>query len=223
MNGRDRLPRERMRPSRMCRSSSRVITVRARGALLPVFTMTCTVRQAFVRRRTLCQDIDHWTLSGRPTAAHLAAFILPSLGRSASPTLPYRHYRDVVRIPAMNAHASHCGLRSNDLGTNKLSTGDFTVDGCALDTRDDGTSSAVRWSLGRSLDSLAGGRGFDGNSALTNRARAPQLQRPSREQDRLSEARSRMQCRGIRWSCLSACRSRERVPWQRTSQPHPQI
>jgi hypothetical protein len=131
-----------------------------------VFTKACASGQAVAQRRTSPKVLATGVLLARPTAAHLAAFILPSLGRSASPTLPYRHYRDVVRIPAMNAHASHCGLRSNDLGTNKLSTGDFTVDGCALDTRDDGTSSAVGWSLGRSLDSLAGGRGFDGNSAL---------------------------------------------------------
>jgi hypothetical protein len=35
-----------------------------------------------VRRRTLCQVFDHCPLSGRPTAAHLAAFILPSRGWS---------------------------------------------------------------------------------------------------------------------------------------------
>jgi hypothetical protein len=44
--------------------------------------MTCANWQAFVRRRTLCQVFDHCPLSGRPTAARLAAFILPSLGRS---------------------------------------------------------------------------------------------------------------------------------------------
>ena len=81
MNGRDRLPRERMRPSRMCTSSSRGITFRARGALLLVFTVTCANWQAFVCRHTLCQVFDHCPLSGRPTAARLAAFILPSFGR----------------------------------------------------------------------------------------------------------------------------------------------
>jgi len=89
MNGRERLPRERMRPSRMCRSSSRVITFRARGALLPLFTMTCANWQAVVRRRTLCQVFDHCPLSVRPTAAHLAAFILPSHGCRSPPSCPF--------------------------------------------------------------------------------------------------------------------------------------
>ena len=100
MNGRDRLPRERMRPSRMCRSSSRVITFRARGALLPVFTMTCANLQAVERRRTLFQVFDHCPLSGRPPAARLAAFILPSVGRSAFATAPHRPWCDILRIAA---------------------------------------------------------------------------------------------------------------------------
>ena len=105
MNGRDRLPRERMRPSRMCRSSSCVITFRARGALLPVFAMTCANLQAFVRQRTLCQVFDHCPVSGRPTAARLAAFILPSLGRSVG--LPHP-----ASWPLPRCFANLCDIRA---------------------------------------------------------------------------------------------------------------
>src|SRR5262249_42469184 len=60
--------------------------------------MTCANCQAFVRRRTLCQVLDHRPLSDRPTAAHLAAFILPSRGWSFSATLPLRHWCVSVRV-----------------------------------------------------------------------------------------------------------------------------
>jgi hypothetical protein len=166
MNGRDRLPRERMRPSRMCRSSSRVITVRVRGALLPVFAMTCAIRQAFVRRRTLCQVYDHCPLSGRPTAARLAAFILPSLGRSASATPPLGHWCDILRTAAMEVNASHCDPRTDDVGTNKRSIGALAVDRCAFETRDDGDCSAAGRSLGALFGLFADCCGFDGNNAL---------------------------------------------------------
>jgi hypothetical protein len=166
MNGRDRLPRERMRPSRMCRSSSRVITFRARGALLPVFAMTCANWQAVERRRTLCQVFDHCPLSGRPTAARLAAFILPSFGRSASPTLPCRHCHDALRTFAIYGHASHSRFRSDDLGTNKLSTGDLAVEECSFDTRDAGAFSADATPFELSFNWLAGCCGLMGNNAL---------------------------------------------------------
>ena len=159
MNGRDRLPRERMRPSRICRSSSRVITFRARGALLPVFTMSCANWQAVVRLRTLCQVFDHGRLPGRPTAAHPAAFILPSLGRSVGrppPILPRGHCHDALRTFAIYGHASHCRFRSDDLGTNKLSTGDLAVEECSFDTRDAGAFSADATSFELSFNSLAG-------------------------------------------------------------------
>jgi len=182
MNGWDRLPRERIRHSRMCRSSSRVITFRARGALLPVFAMTCANSQTLMRRRTSRQVFDHCPLSVRPTAAHLAAFILPSCGWSAFATGPHRPWCDVLRSPAMNAHANHCGLRSGDLGTNKLSTADLAVDRGALDVRDDGGSSAVRRSLGPSFGSLAGCCGFDGNNALDQpRSRASEAETDPRK------------------------------------------
>jgi hypothetical protein len=67
---------------------------------------------------------------------------------------------------AQASHASHCGLRSSDLGTNKLSTGDLTVDGCAVDTRGEGACSAGGWSPGLPFDAGADGCGPDGNSAL---------------------------------------------------------
>ena len=166
MNGRDRLPRERMRPSRMRRSSSRVITSVARGMLLPVLTMTCKIRQAVVRKATSCQVFNHLPLSTRPTAAHLAAFILPSLGRLASATLLLGHWCDILRIAAMGVHASHCGLRRDDVGTNKRSIGELAVDGCAFETRDDGDCSAAGRSFGALFDSVADSCGFDGNNAL---------------------------------------------------------
>ena len=146
------------------RVSSRSV---ARGALLPVhYNDLSRIRQAVVRRRTLCQVFDHCPLSGRPTAAHLAAFILPSLGRLASATLLLGHWCDILRIAAMGVHASHCGLRTDDVGTNKRSIGELAVDGCAFETRDDGDCSAAGWSLERCSNSVADCCGFDGNNAL---------------------------------------------------------
>jgi hypothetical protein len=87
-------------------------------------------------------------------------------GRLTCATPPLGLWCDIPRIAAMNAHANHCDLRSDDLGTNKLSTADLAVDGGAPDVRDDGVSSAVRLSLGPSFGSLAGCCGFDGNNAL---------------------------------------------------------
>jgi hypothetical protein len=124
----------------MCRSSSRVITFRARGALLPLFTMTCANSQAVERRRTLFQVLDHCPLSVRPTAAHLAAFILPSRGWSFSATLPLRHWCDVLRILTIGTKVSHYGPRSDDLSTNKLSAGALAANGRALVTPPDGAS-----------------------------------------------------------------------------------
>ncbi len=166
MNGRDRLPRERMRPSRMCRSSSRVITVRARGALLPVFAMTCAIRQSFVRRRTLCQVFDHCPLSGRPTAAHLAAFILPSVGRVSSTPWPHRQTCDNVRNSTKKSQTAHHGLRSDDLGTNRLSTGPLLGDGAAAASPGERRCSTVSSPFCTSVDVLSGFAGLAGNNAL---------------------------------------------------------
>ena len=166
MNGRDRLSRERMRPSRMCRSSSRVITVRARGALLPVFAMTCVIRQAFVRRRTLCQVFDHCPLSGRPTAPHLAAFILPSVGRVTSTPWPHRQTCDNVRNSTKKSQTAHHGLRSDDLGTNRLSTGPLLGDGAAAARPGERRCSTVSSPFCTSVDVLSGFAGLAGNNAL---------------------------------------------------------
>ena len=183
MNGRDRMPRERMRPSRMCRSSSRVITFRARGALLLVFAMTCAVWQAFVCRRTSCQVFDHCPLSSRPTAAHLAAFILPSGGRLAFPTRPLGHWCDILRPAAMDVHANHCDPRPDDGGTNRRSIGALAVDGCAFGTRDDGNCSAAGRSFGALLGSFADCCGFDGNNALDQpRSRSSDAERDQRRE-----------------------------------------
>jgi len=128
--------------------------------------MTCANWQAVVRRRTLCQVFDHCPLSGRPTAAHLAAFILPSRGWSASATPALGHSCDILRIPAIDEHPGHCCLRTDDVGTNKWSIGAFVVDGRAFETRDDGDCSAAGRSLGALFGSFADCCGFDGNNAL---------------------------------------------------------
>jgi len=119
MNGRERLPRERMRPSRMCRSSSRVITFRARGALLPLFTFRPTDRRA-------------------PRGFYLAITRL-----SFSAILPLRHWCEVLQILTIATKISHCGLRSDDLSTNRLSAGALAANGCALVTPGDGASCAI--------------------------------------------------------------------------------
>jgi GAF domain-containing protein len=90
----------------------------------------------------------------------------------------------------------HCGLRSDDLGTNKLSTGDLSVDGCALDTRGEGPLSAGGWSPGLSFEAGAGGCGPDGNSALDqprSRSSAAEIEpgTGSPERDVVSDAVSR--------------------------------
>src|SRR6516162_10036726 len=150
----------------MCRSSSCVITFRARGALLPVFTMTCANWQAVERRRTLRQVFDHCPLSGRPTAARLAAFILPSLGRSASPPLPHRQTCDNVGNSTKKSQTAHHGLRSDDLGTNRLSTGPLLGDGAAAARPGERRCSTVSSPFCTSVDVLSGFAGLTGNNAL---------------------------------------------------------
>src|SRR5262245_2538301 len=59
-----------------------------RGVPLLAFTKTCANGKALVRRRTLCEVFDRCPLSNRTTAAHLAAFILPSRGRLPSLQTP---------------------------------------------------------------------------------------------------------------------------------------
>jgi hypothetical protein len=91
----------------------------------------------------LCQVFDHCPLSVRPTAAHLAAFILPSRGWSFSATLPLRRWCDVLRILTIGTKVGHYGLRSDDLSTNKLSAGALAANGRALVTPPDGASCAI--------------------------------------------------------------------------------
>src|SRR5262249_23756946 len=55
---------------------------------LLAFTKTCAYGQALLLWSTLRQVFDHCPLSNRPTAAHLAAFILPSRGRLPSLQTP---------------------------------------------------------------------------------------------------------------------------------------
>jgi hypothetical protein len=82
------------------------------------------------------------------------------------PTLPRRHCHDALRTFAIYGHASHCRFRSDDLGTNKPSTGDLAVEECSFDTRDAGAFSANATSLELSFNSLAGCCGLMGNNAL---------------------------------------------------------
>ena len=108
-----------------------------------------------------------------------AARRLRSVGRLASATPAHRRQCDVLRSPAIDSDANYCDLRSDDLGTNKLSTADLAVDGGALDARG---SSAVRRSLGPSFGSLAGCCGFDGNKALDQpRSRASEAETDPRK------------------------------------------
>src|SRR6516165_463039 len=143
-----------------------------------------------------CRGIGNRQKLSRSEACAAARRLRRSVGRPASPTLHYRDSCDVPRIPAMAGHASHCGLRSSDLGTNKLSTGDLMVDGCALDTRGEGACSAGGWSLGLPFDPGADGCGPDGNSALDQpRSRSSAAEtaagKGSSERDVVSDAVSR--------------------------------
>src|SRR6516164_1977071 len=155
----------------MCRSSSCVITFRARGALLPVFTMTCANWQAVERRRTLRQVFAHCPLSGRPTAAHLAAFILPSVGRVTSTPWPHRQTCDNVRNSTKKSQTVHHGLRSDDLGTNRLSTGPLLGDGAAAARPGERRCSTLSPPFGTAGDVLSGFADLAGNNAL-DQARA---------------------------------------------------
>ena len=110
-------------------------------------------------------------------------FILPSCGWSAAVTPAHRHRCEFLRVRATDSEANHCGLRSDDLGANKLSTADLAVDGGALDARDDCMSCAVRPSLGPWFGSLAGWNGFDGNNGLDQpRSRSSEAERDPRRE-----------------------------------------
>ena len=87
-------------------------------------------------------------------------------GRLASATPPLDHWCDIPRVVAIGVHASHCGLRTDDVGTNKRSIGVLVVDECAFETREDGDCSAAGWSFGALFESVADCCGFDGNNAL---------------------------------------------------------
>src|SRR5882757_1307530 len=77
----------------------------ARGPLLSAFPRCCTIVQAVARSCTLREVPATRAIPDRPMAAHLAAFILPSFGRSATPTAPPRHRPDRLRLPATDFDA----------------------------------------------------------------------------------------------------------------------
>src|ERR1700704_6418286 len=72
----------------------------ARGALMSAFPRCCGIVQAVARSCTLREVPVTRVIFDRPMAAHLAAFILPSFGRSATPTPPPRHRPDGLRLSA---------------------------------------------------------------------------------------------------------------------------
>src|SRR5262245_18523610 len=98
-----------------------------RGVPLLAFTKTCANGKALVRRCTLCEVFDHSPHSSQPITAHLAAFILPSRGRLLSLHPPLVMGAIAATI-AMDVHANHCGLRGDDVGTNRRSLGTLAVD-----------------------------------------------------------------------------------------------
>ena len=90
----------------------------------------------------VCQSLNRLTFFRRPTGPHLAAFILPSVGRVASAPSPHCQTHANIRNHANHAQASHCGLRSGNLRTNRPSSCDRAVVGCALNSLDSCSRSA---------------------------------------------------------------------------------
>src|ERR1700681_3860556 len=69
----------------------------------------------------VAKSLTYSTFFNRPTEPHPAAFILPSVGRVPSAALPHTQTCESVRQNAKHAKTTHHGLRSDDLGTNRLS------------------------------------------------------------------------------------------------------
>ena len=122
--------------------------------------------QAVVSGRTSCKVLEVPTLFRRPTAPQLAAFILPSRGRVPSSTWPHRQTCDTVRNSTKRDCKSHHGRRSDDLGTNRLSTGALLAAGTAAGGPGERCSSAARSPFFSSADALSGFGDFAGNNAL---------------------------------------------------------
>src|SRR5262245_13199226 len=99
-----------------------------RGVPLLAFTKTCANGKALLLWSTLRQVFDRCPLSNRPTAAHLAAFILPSLRSITFAASSLGHGCDILRTAAMDVHANHCGPPPDDVGTNRRSIGALAVD-----------------------------------------------------------------------------------------------
>jgi hypothetical protein len=119
-----------------------------------------------VRSRTSCKVLDVPTLFRRPTAPQLAAFILPSVGRLASPPWPHRQTCEKIRHSAKDGQATHHGLRSDDLGTNRLSAGTLVVVGKSLTGPVERVSPGARSRFCSSADMPFGCVGFAGNKPL---------------------------------------------------------
>src|ERR1700681_793141 len=87
--------------------------------------------QAGACRRASCEVVDLSSFFNRPTRPQLAAFILPSVGRVPSAALPHTQTCESVRQNTKHAQTTHHGLRSDDLGTNRLSPQGLDVVGDA--------------------------------------------------------------------------------------------
>src|SRR5262245_51741585 len=92
----------------------------------------------------------------RPTAPQPAAFILPSVGRLASTPWPHHQTCDNVRNSTKESQGAHYGLRSDDLGTKRLSAGALLVAGTAAAGPNERGSSAARSWFRTSADVLSG-------------------------------------------------------------------
>ena len=119
-----------------------------------------------MRSRASCKAPDVSALFRRPTAPHLAAFTLQSVGRVPSPAWPHRQTCENVRHSAKDGQTTHHGLRSDDLGTNRLSAGILLVVGIALGGPGERDLSAARSRFCSSGDVLSGFVAFAGNNAL---------------------------------------------------------
>lgn len=119
-----------------------------------------------MRSRASRKTPDVSSFFHRPTAPHLAVFILPSIGRLISHRWPHCQTYENMRHSATDDQTSHHRLRSDDLGTKRLSAGGFGVVSVARPGADDCFSLGSRSWFCISADVLSGFAGFAGNNAL---------------------------------------------------------
>ena len=100
-----------------------------------------------MRNRASRKTPDVSAFFHRPTAPHLAVFILRSVGRVASRPWPHDQTCENVRHSAKDDQTGNHGLRSDDLGTKRLSAGGLLVVGVALAVSGGRNSSAARFAV----------------------------------------------------------------------------